>query len=74
MENTSQPDLPIEAPNAELDPETISDLQEQLVTLHKNLNNLREREAKYGGNAPLELTNQIDDHLTAIDLDRKSVV
>ncbi|GIK36172.1 MAG: hypothetical protein BroJett011_00050 [Chloroflexota bacterium] len=68
MENTSQPDLPIEAPNAELDPETISDLQEQLVTLHKNLNNLREREAKYGGNAPLELTNQIDDHLTAIDL------
>lgn len=68
MENIPQLVPPVEAPNTELDQETITDLQEQLLTLHKNLNNLREREAKYGGNAPLELVNQIGDHLTAIDL------
>ena len=44
------------------------ELKLQLVTLTKNLNTLREREAKYGGNTPLELLNLIDDHLTAIAL------
>jgi len=33
-----------------------------LHKLHENLNILREREAKYAGNAPLDLLNQIDDH------------
>src|SRR5262245_22754303 len=42
------------------------ELKSQLVTLTKNLNTLREREAKYAGNAPLDLLNQIDDHLIAI--------
>lgn len=36
--------------------------------LKKNLNILREREAKWAGNAPLELLNQIADHETAIAL------
>lgn len=30
--------------------------------LYENVNILREREAKYGGNVTLELLNQIDDH------------
>ncbi len=51
-----------------LSQETRDDLKDQLATIHKNLNILREREAKYGGNTPLELVNQIDDHLAAIDL------
>ncbi|MBI1878134.1 MAG: sel1 repeat family protein, partial [Chloroflexi bacterium] len=39
-----------------------------LIKLNKNLNILREREAKYGGSAPLDLFSQIDDHHTAIAL------
>lgn len=39
-----------------------------LIQLHKNLEILREREAKYGGNAPLDLIHQINDHLHAIEL------
>lgn len=42
--------------------------RKQLITLQKNLNILLEREAKYGGNVPLELLNQIDDHRQAIKL------
>ncbi len=42
--------------------------KKQLLDLSKNLNILLEREAKFGGNAPLELLNQIDDHRRAIDL------
>jgi hypothetical protein len=42
--------------------------QKQLVDLNQNLNILLEREAKYGGNIPLELLNQIEDHRQAIDL------
>jgi WD40 repeat protein len=38
----------------------MDDLKSNLITLNKNLNILREREAKYGGNAPLELVNQDD--------------
>ena len=45
-----------------------TELKQLLETLHKNLNTLREREAKYGGNAPLDLLNQIEDHQTAIAL------
>ena len=36
--------------------------------LKKNLNILKEREAKYGRNVPLELVNQIEDHERAISL------
>ncbi|MCK6630511.1 MAG: hypothetical protein L6R45_35745 [Anaerolineae bacterium] len=43
-------------------------LKRYLKRLYKDLNTLREREAKFGGNAPLELLNQIDDHQTAITL------
>ncbi|HEX9924177.1 MAG TPA: hypothetical protein VGD99_16090, partial [Anaerolineae bacterium] len=46
----------------------MDDLKAQRLTLNKNLNTLREREAKYGANAPLDLLNQLDDHLTAIEL------
>jgi hypothetical protein len=33
-----------------------------LLKLQQNLNTLQEREAKYAGNAPLELLNQIAVH------------
>ncbi|MBE7472068.1 MAG: hypothetical protein DPW09_18805 [Anaerolineae bacterium] len=42
--------------------------RKQLVELTKNLHILQERQAKYGGNAPLELLNQIQDHYDAINL------
>jgi DNA replication protein DnaC len=42
--------------------------QDTLNQLHQNLNTLRERESKYGGNAPLELLHQISDHQQAISL------
>ena len=45
-----------------------TELSQFLATLHGQLNILREREAKAGGNAPLELLNQIDDHEQAINL------
>ena len=37
-----------------------------LIKLTQNLNILRECEAKYSGNAPLELLNQIADHQEAM--------
>lgn len=43
-------------------------LKALLRRTHENLLILQEREAKHGGNAPLELLNQIRDHQTAIDL------
>ena len=46
----------------------MADFQAFLLKLTDNLNTLREREAKYGGNAPLELVNQITDHQEAITL------
>ncbi len=55
-------------PDNSLPPDTRDELKERLLNLHKNLNILQEREAKYGGNAPLELLNQLDDHQTAIEL------
>ena len=39
-----------------------------LRQLHKNLNILEERKAKYANDAPLALLNQIEDHYTAIAL------
>lgn len=51
----------------------MTDLKTHLTKLRDNLNILREREAKYGGNAPLELLNQIDDHKQAIDLTRQAI-
>lgn len=44
------------------------ELKQFLVTLHDQLNILKEREAKAGGNASVELLNQIKDHERAISL------
>ena len=46
----------------------MSTLKDVLLRTQENLDILQEREAKYGGNAPLELLNQISDHQTAIAL------
>ncbi len=51
----------------------MSDPKAYLLKLHKNLNVLREREAKHAGNPPLELVNQIDDHQAAIDLTEQTI-
>lgn len=51
----------------------MADPKPVLIKLTQNLNTLREREAKYGGNAPLELVNQIDDHEKAIDLTKQAM-
>lgn len=51
----------------------MTDKKTTLLKLNKNLNILQEREAKYGGNAPLDLLNQIDDHKQAIDLTRQVI-
>jgi formylglycine-generating enzyme required for sulfatase activity len=47
---------------------SMTTLKELLLKTHENLLILQEREAKYSGNAPLELFNQIRDHQKAIDL------
>ncbi len=39
-----------------------------LLKTHQNLLILQEREAKYGGNAPVDLLNEINDHKQAIEL------
>lgn len=52
----------------------MSNLKDSLKKLQKNLNILREREAKFGGNAPIELLNQIDDYKIAIDLTEQTLV
>jgi uncharacterized protein YjbI with pentapeptide repeats len=44
-----------------------------LLKLNKNLIILREREAKYAGNAPLELLNQIGDYDKAITLTHQRI-
>jgi hypothetical protein len=46
----------------------VTELKEICLMLQKELNILREREAKYGGNAPLDLLNQINDYQEAVDL------
>lgn len=45
-----------------------TELTQHLALLQRQLNILREREAKAGNNAPLDLLNQIDDHQQAITL------
>ncbi|MBN1221467.1 MAG: tetratricopeptide repeat protein [Anaerolineae bacterium] len=44
----------------------MTDFKTTLQKLNNNLNTLREREAKYGGDVPVALLNQIADHETAI--------
>ncbi len=51
----------------------MTDYQAFLTKLQQNLNTLREREAKYGGDAPLELLNQISDHQEAIALTEQAL-
>ena len=46
----------------------LTDSKEFLRQLKKNLNTLREREAKWASHPPLELLNQIEDHEQAITL------
>ncbi len=52
---------------------TIADLKTFLLKLRSDLNILEERQAKLGGNTPLELINQIDDHKTAIALTEQAI-
>ncbi|MCQ3973981.1 MAG: hypothetical protein DPW09_11090 [Anaerolineae bacterium] len=49
------------------------DLKASLGKLHKNINILKEREAKFGGNPPLDLLNQIQDHENAIALTEHAI-
>ncbi len=52
----------------------MTNYKQTLLKLTKNLNTLREREAKYGANnAPLDLLNQISDHQKAISLTRQAI-
>ena len=51
----------------------MADLRAFLRKLQENLNILREREAKYAGNAPLDLLNQIKDHEQAIILTEQAL-
>jgi hypothetical protein len=51
----------------------MTDLKATLLRLNQNLSILQERDAKYGGNAPLDLLNQITDHQQAIDLTRQAI-
>jgi hypothetical protein len=49
------------------------DYKTLLLKLNNNLNILQQREAKYGGNAPLDLLNQITDHKKAIALTEQAI-
>ncbi|GIK39559.1 MAG: hypothetical protein BroJett011_33920 [Chloroflexota bacterium] len=51
----------------------MADFKVVLIKLTQNLNTLREREAKYGGNTPVELLNQIADHEQAIVLTKQAM-
>ncbi len=51
----------------------MADLKAFLGKLHQNLNIIQEREAKYGGNAPLDLINQIKDHQKTIALTEQAL-
>ncbi|MBE7555759.1 MAG: NACHT domain-containing protein [Anaerolineales bacterium] len=51
----------------------MTDLKATLRKLQENLNTLREREARYGGHAPLDLLNQIEDHQKAIALTEQAI-
>ena len=49
------------------------DPQETLQRFQKSLQILQEREAKYAGNAPVELLHQIEDHRRAIGLTEQRI-
>ena len=51
----------------------MTDLKAFLLKLNKDLNILRERDAKYGGNAPLDLINQIGDYKQAVSLTEQAI-
>ncbi|MCK6625683.1 MAG: hypothetical protein L6R45_10975 [Anaerolineae bacterium] len=51
----------------------MTNLRAFLQRTHQNLATLREREAKHGGNAPVELLNQIEDHQQAIALTEQAI-
>lgn len=51
----------------------MTDFQTFLQRTQQNLATLKEREAKYGGNAPVELLNQIEDHQQAIALTEQAI-
>lgn len=51
----------------------MTDFKSYLSELNKNLNILEERRAKYAGNSPLELLNQIEDHKKAIELTEQAI-
>jgi hypothetical protein len=51
----------------------MANIKSFLLKLHDNLNFLREREARYGGEAPLALVNQIHDHQQAIALTEQAI-
>lgn len=48
-------------------------LKAYLLKLPQNLNLFRQREVKFGGQAPLELLNQLDDHHQAIALTEQAL-
>ena len=51
----------------------MTDYKAVLIRLNQNLHILQEREAKYGGNTPIELINQINDYKEAIDLTQQTI-
>jgi hypothetical protein len=51
----------------------MSTLKELLLRTHKNLQVLKEREAKQGSAPDLKLVNQIEDHQEAIELIEQSL-
>ena len=51
----------------------MTDFKNVLLKLSKNLNTLQKREAKHGGNAPLDLLKQIENRQTAVALTRPAI-
>lgn len=49
------------------------DFKQVRLRLQRNLNILQERAAKYAGNAPPELLNQIEDHQTVIQVTEQAI-
>jgi hypothetical protein len=52
----------------------MTDPKATLFKLKKNLSILKGREAKYAGNAPLEMLNQIEDHRQAINITKQHII
>jgi hypothetical protein len=51
----------------------VTDFENTLLKLNMNLNSLREREARYAGQTPPALLNQIADHQQAIALTEQAI-